>query len=122
MTMRSKRDCLAEIYAYQADFDRRHGWLWEPRNDEEFINNLLYLGIALAGEVGELCNQIKKVVRYLKSIGNVPAEMLTTLKEELVDIFVYVIKGASQLLKMDLIEEYFKKMKKNEERFRDFEK
>jgi NTP pyrophosphatase (non-canonical NTP hydrolase) len=37
-------------------------------------------------------------------------------KEELVDIFVYLIQAAIAL-KMDLAQEYYKKMKTNEERF-----
>lgn len=41
------------------------------------------------------------------------------MKEELVNIFIYVIKGA-ELFNMNLEEEYFKKMKLNEERFKEF--
>ncbi len=46
--------------------------------------------------------------------------MLEKLREELVDIFIYVIKGASQLFRMNLGEEYFRKMEKNKERFRKY--
>lgn len=112
---------LKQLYEYQAKFDKRHGWFWNVKNDEELLKHLQYLGIALAGEVGEFCNLIKKVSRSYSSLGKISSEKIDELKEELVDIFIYLIKGASQLFKIDLVDEYYKKMKKNEEKFQNFE-
>jgi NTP pyrophosphatase (non-canonical NTP hydrolase) len=42
------------------------------------------------------------------------------LKEEVIDIFIYTIKLADQILEVDVEKEYFKKMKMNEKRFEEF--
>lgn len=42
------------------------------------------------------------------------------LTEEISDVFIYLIKLVYQL-DFDLESEYFKKMKKNEERFKNYE-
>ncbi len=120
--VRNERYTLYEIVKYQADFDERHGWLWKINNEEDFINALQYLSIALSGEVGEFCNLVKKLVREFRSSGKIKPDMINKLKEELVDVFIYVIKGASQLFNMDIGEEYFKKMSINEVKFRRYEK
>jgi len=46
---------------------------------------------------------------------------LNSLYEELVDIFICVLKASEELFKRDLGKEYLEKMKKNEERFKEFE-
>jgi len=118
---KDKKSAFHEIYRYQAEFDKRHGWYWSIQNEKDFINYLQYLGIALSGEVGEFCNLVKKFVRGYRSTRKMKNDMMERLKEELIDVFIYVIKGASQLFKIDLEKEYFRKMKVNEERFRDYE-
>ncbi len=112
---------LKDLMEFQKEFDKRHGWDWSKAGKKERLENLNYLAIALAGEVGEFCNLVKKVTRKFKSKGELPSEEeWKEMKEELVDIFIYVIKGAAELFNMDLEEEYFRKMKLNEERFKEF--
>ena len=115
---------LKELYKYQIEFDRKHGWDWSNvEKKEEKLQCLLRLAIAMSGEVGEFCNKVKKIVRKLDGTrGKFSKEDWEGLKEELVDIFIYVLKGAAELFKMDLAEEYMKKMRKNVERFEEFEK
>jgi NTP pyrophosphatase (non-canonical NTP hydrolase) len=48
--------------------------------------NLPYLAICLAGEAGEFCNRLKKVLR---TGSEVSAEDRADLIEELTDVFVY---------------------------------
>ncbi len=61
--------CLKEIYKYQADFDSDHGWFWSIKSNSDFIAHLQYLGIALAGEVGEFCNLIKKLLGITNQVA-----------------------------------------------------
>lgn len=112
---------LKYLMEFQKEFDKRHGWDWSRVGEKESLEYLNYLAISLAGEVGEFCNLVKKVTRKFKSKGKLPSEKeWEELKEELVDIFIYVIKGAAELFNMNLEEEYFRKMKLNEERFKKF--
>lgn len=114
---------LKEIIKYQRNFDRKHGWDWSNSTGKEKIKHLQYGIIALTGEIGEFANIVKKILREYRSLGRLPTkEKIEMLKEELVDIFIYTIKIASQLLNMDLEKEYFKKMKINEEKFKKYEK
>jgi NTP pyrophosphatase (non-canonical NTP hydrolase) len=114
---------LKEIAEYQRNFDKKHGWDWSNSTDEEGIKHLQYGIIALTGEVGEFANIVKKILREFRSLGKLPGkEKIEMLKEELVDIFIYTIKIASQLLNMDLEKEYFKKMRINEEKFKKYKK
>ncbi|OYT25912.1 MAG: nucleotide pyrophosphohydrolase [Thermofilum sp. ex4484_82] len=113
---------LRKLARYQREFDRRHGWDWSNLRDHEKIEALNYLAVALAGEIGEFCNLVKKITRRFKSLGELPSEKeLDSLYEELVDIFIYVLKASEELFKKDLGKEYLEKMKKNEERFKEFE-
>ena len=55
-----------------------------------------------------------------KTIGEDPSkEMMNKLKEELTDCFIYLII-LSNILEMDIAEEYFKKTKVNEKRFQKY--
>jgi len=113
---------LSKLMEIQRDFDKRHGWDWSESDEKERIENLKYLSIALAGEVGEFCNLVKKIVRKFKSKGEYPSEEdWEKLKEEFVDIFIYILKGAAELFKMDLEQEYIRKKNLNEKRFKEFE-
>jgi len=77
--------------------------------------------LALVGEVGEFTNIVKKIKREHGSNGNFRHDLMPGLREELVDVFIYLLI-LSIALKMDLPKEYYDKMKKNEERFKGFEK
>ncbi len=112
---------LGEIARYQVEFDRKHGWDWSNLEGGERINALNYLAVALAGEVGEFCNIVKKITRKYRSLGEPPSgREIDELYGELVDVFIYIIKGSAEIFKKDLGEAYLKKMRENEERFKEF--
>ena len=113
---------LRELGKYQRDFDSRHGWDWSGLRGAERIEALNYLAVALAGEVGEFCNLVKKITRRFRSTGEMPGEdEMDSLYEELVDVLIYILKASEELFKKDLAEAYLEKMRKNEERFKEFE-
>jgi NTP pyrophosphatase (non-canonical NTP hydrolase) len=70
-----------------------------------------YWGCALAGEVGEACNLIKKMER-----DNL--EIKDNLKEELADIFIYT-ELLAQYFGIDLEKEILKKLEVIEKRRKD---
>ena len=61
---------LRKLARYQREFDRRHGWDWSNLRDHEKIEALNYLAVALAGEIGEFCNLVKKLRDDLSLLGN----------------------------------------------------
>ncbi|MEM5834304.1 MAG: MazG-like family protein [Candidatus Aenigmatarchaeota archaeon] len=112
---------LKEIAKFQRDFDRKHGWDWSKSLKEEKIKHLQYGTIALAGEVGEFANTVKKILREFNFSKEIPKKEYNKLKEEIIDVFVYFLKLADQLLNLDIEKEYLKKMMKNEKKFKKFE-
>lgn len=72
-----------------------------------------YLGICLAGEVGEVCNELKKFSRgdYTKD------ETARLIFAELADILIYLVMLA-QYFGISLEEAYKVKKEWNEQRFR----
>ena len=70
------RDCV--------EFDTRHGLshLHEPR-----MSNVAFFTLALAGEVGELANIVKKIWRDGEN-----AELWLKFDEEVVDIMIYLME------------------------------
>ncbi|MGC8812575.1 MAG: dUTP diphosphatase [Candidatus Aenigmatarchaeota archaeon] len=108
---------LNEIAKFQREFDKKHGWDWSKSSQEDKIKCLQYGTIALAGEVGEFANIVKKILREFNYSKEIPEKEYEKLKEEIIDIFVYFIKLADQILQLDIEKEYFKKMKVNEKRF-----
>jgi NTP pyrophosphatase (non-canonical NTP hydrolase) len=113
---------IKEIAKFQKGFDEKHGWDWSKSSQEEKIKHLQYGTIALAGEVGEFANTVKKILREFNFSKKIPKKEYEKLKEEVIDIFIYTIKLADQILEVDVEKEYFKKMKMNEKRFEKFKK
>lgn len=109
---------IKEIIELQKQFDSQHigKFNWHEQIDEEHLEMLNFLMIALTGEVGETANIIKKINRGDCSLQ----AQKENLEEEIVDIFIYVIKLVYQL-DMDIEQGYIKKMKKNKERFMKYE-
>jgi NTP pyrophosphatase (non-canonical NTP hydrolase) len=107
---------LKEIVKVQKDFDEQHFGKLEMTPER-----LLYLMTCLAGETGELANLVKKYyrdkVRNYRVTTDQGKDFQALMKEELTDVFIYVII-LSCLLDMDLEKEFFIKIKKNEERFK----
>jgi NTP pyrophosphatase (non-canonical NTP hydrolase) len=112
-------DSLRDIFTHQRRFDIERGWDWSaPRDEPERLRHLQHGTIALTGEVGEFANVLKKAVREHESMGTLPdGPVYTALREELSDVFIYVVKLALAL-EMDLEAEYYAKMKFNETKFR----
>jgi NTP pyrophosphatase (non-canonical NTP hydrolase) len=80
----------------------------------ETHKDLGFLVLALAGEVGELANIVKKVERGSLSIRN--AKVRHDIVMETTDVFVYLLNIAA-LLNIDLERTYHMKRAENEERF-----
>jgi NTP pyrophosphatase (non-canonical NTP hydrolase) len=103
-----------KIIELQALFDSEHkiNFNWNEKINEENLNILQFLTIALAGETGEFANIVKKIVRGDKTLN----ESKNALSSEMVDIFIYIIKLSYQL-NIDLEKSFLEKLKENEIRF-----
>jgi NTP pyrophosphatase (non-canonical NTP hydrolase) len=113
---------LDEIVKFHREFALSHGWKWEVNDEKELLERIKYIAIAITGEAGEFSNIVKKSLREKFPDGQLPdAEKMEKLKQEVVDIFIYVIL-ASLALKMDLQKEHDKKVEELRERFKRFEK
>jgi NTP pyrophosphatase (non-canonical NTP hydrolase) len=81
---------------------------WFPNQSRD----LPFLALCLAGEVGETCNEIKKIVRGTHT----DVEQLEKVKEEVTDTFIYLMNIVG-VLGFDLPLAYNKKRAINQERF-----
>jgi NTP pyrophosphatase (non-canonical NTP hydrolase) len=109
------------IMQFQKNFDASHGWAWDWSSDVgQNVQNLQKGVVALTGEVGEFANLVKKAGREHGAGNALPDDIVDKMREELVDMFIYLIKLAL-LLDMDLSDDYYKKMAFNAERFKRFE-
>lgn len=110
---------LEELTRLQEIFDSKHeGYFkWNSRITEENIELLEFLLVSLTGELGETANIVKKIARGDFSLDNKRSE----IQEEIADMFVYLLKLAYQL-DINLEEAYLRKLKKNQERFKHYEK
>ena len=83
---------------------------------EDLANNIPHHCLALAGEVGELCNLIKKLQR--KSLDINDETVQNDIAMEITDCFIYLCNLAA-LMGMDLGKAYDTKRFFNVERFSD---
>lgn len=95
--------------AIQALEDSRR---WFPKTSESISHTVL----ALAGEVGEVANIVKKLERGSIYMGD--AKVRTDLHMEVADVFTYLVVLAGQL-GIDLVRLYELKRMENERRFGD---
>ena len=85
---------------------------WFGTQDETDHHSLENIALCMVGEVGELCNFVKKLNR-----GDMATEeFLADMDEEAVDTFIYLLKYAA-LRDLDLFDGYLKKREKNAQRF-----
>ncbi len=114
---------LKDLQKFQKEFDLEHfPVFWKIRSKEDLLRRFEYLAIALAGEIGEFANLVKKIRRRFNNLKRFATKReIEKLKEEIVDIFIYVLI-ASNLFDMDLEKEYFKKMRINRRKFKEFRK
>jgi len=104
---------LKQIFEIQRKFDRKMGWNKYEKCDtpEDVLDFMQHFVMVMVEELGEISRVRKKFYRDKQSFD------VNSLKEELVDIFVYLMQGC-MALNMDLEKEYMKKMKLNENRFK----
>jgi len=109
---------ISDYIDYQKDFDEKHfsNFDWAQKISDDNLDVLSFLLISLLGEIGETSNILKKILRGDATLK----ELRSSLNEEVVDIFIYVLKLIYQL-DIDIEYEYFKKMRVNKERFSKYE-
>lgn len=111
---------IREIMDLQKEFDLQHQGkipFFEKISDEN-IHVLEHLLVCLIGEVGEVSNITKKIVRGDKELTLLT--MRQDIAEELADVFIYLIKICNQL-DVDLEKEFIRKLEINEKRFKHYE-
>ena len=110
---------MQELIELQKNFDGKHkgNFKWNSKITESNIEMLEFLLLSLTGEVGEVANIVKKIVRGDFKLD----EKRQDIQEELTDVFIYLLKLSYQL-DIDLEKAYVEKMKKNGERFLKYEK
>lgn len=110
---------LREIMDRQQEFDTKHKgkFEWSEKIGPENLQMLQFLILSVLGELGELANIVKKIERGDFTFS----EKESDISEEIVDIFIYTIKMCNQL-GIDLEDGFLKKLQKNWERFKGFEK
>ncbi len=115
---------LSELIEYQRRFDSRHGWGAVSNEPKDLVPLISKDLIGLIGEVGEFANLLKKIQLlepYPEELEREWVQGKQSMKEELIDAFIYFMRIAVHL-DIDLEACYQEKMVKNEERFKKFEK
>ncbi|MEM1890321.1 MAG: MazG nucleotide pyrophosphohydrolase domain-containing protein [Pyrobaculum sp.] len=110
---------LAKAVEIQLQFSKeKFPRFWNIESEVDKALRLEYLSNALAGEVGEFANLVKKVVRgVVYGVGDFDLERAKSkLAEELIDVFIYTLTIAG-LLEIDIEGEFIKKLEKNRKRF-----
>lgn len=109
---------LNQLAAKQIEMDERHGFPVEFASTKIKYEQLTKDLVGLFGEIGEFSNVLKKINIKLDHPGyaldTTSAEL--SLREELVDSMIYIIRIGA-ILEMDLEQEILKKMKFNEARY-----
>jgi NTP pyrophosphatase (non-canonical NTP hydrolase) len=90
---------------------RQDSLFWFPA----VANDLGFMALAYAGEVGEYCNLIKKIERG--SLSYKDASTRVALASELTDGFIYMLNNAA-LLNVDLEKSYEGVRARNARRFK----
>jgi NTP pyrophosphatase (non-canonical NTP hydrolase) len=110
---------LAKLVEIQTAFSReKFPTFWDIKTEQDLALRLEYLTNALAGEVGEVANLVKKVVRsVVYGRGDLRLDHVRQeLAEEIADVFTYLLTIAG-LLGLDLEKTYLQKLEKNRKRF-----
>ncbi|KPA17759.1 nucleotide pyrophosphohydrolase [Candidatus Magnetomorum sp. HK-1] len=114
---------LKELIKLQKKFDQKHNWI--PNSTKETIEYINKDLIGLFGEIGEFSNIVKKINLFHERNSNGKYNdkiqiLINSLKEEVVDSFIYLTRLVSYL-NIDLEKEYFEKLSKNELKYKEFE-
>lgn len=113
MSSNGRPRSLPDLQRFQREFDCSRGF--DPPHGGESLDGLEFAALAIAGEVGEVANLLKKV-RRARWRGEEASVDQRDLEAEVADIFAYVLK-LSNLAGIDLADAYQKKMRFNGERF-----
>ncbi len=105
---------INDMIELQRQFDavRETTFRWSEPIRDGSTAALSHNALALAGEVGELANLVKKLERGDFGFG----ELMASLPGELADILIYVLKIAYQS-DVDLERAFLSKVEQNRERF-----
>lgn len=108
---------IKKIKNIQKEFDNKYQGNIDFNEDidDSNIEPLEHLIVCMLGEFGEFSNIVKKIKRGDFSLS----EKNDELREEYIDMFIYMIKIANQL-NINIEDEYLLKMKKNEKKFERF--
>lgn len=108
---------LKELLAHVKNVEKKKFFDTESLTDAERKQYLHLLALSLSGEAGEFSNIVKKILREELSKGKAKSDKtIADLKEELIDIFAYVMLAAIYL-DVDLEKDFFEKMEKVDKRF-----
>jgi NTP pyrophosphatase (non-canonical NTP hydrolase) len=110
---------LQQLMELQAKFDAghesKHKWGVSVENASPEV--LEHSVVCLVGELGEFANTLKKVNRGDTSYQDARAN----LEEELTDVFIYLMQIANQM-GINLEDSYLRKLEKNRQRFKSYER
>jgi len=106
---------IVEFKKLQKEFDDKYIGPYE-----DLPEDLLFLSTALAGEVGEFANLVKKYFRLkskeLAVNGEEGRDYLAEMRKEIIDVFCYFLIIANQL-DLDIEEEFKDNLERNKSRF-----
>ena len=110
---------LKRMMQLQDDFDREHcGWFeWSASVTEESLGVLAFLLVAVSGEVGELANVVKRVLRGDESLAAAQPQ----IEDEVADVFIYLLKLCNQM-DINLERAFMTKLQRNKTRFKQYER
>lgn len=116
---------IQEIMEMQKEFDRKHGWNLKSADTKELLETINKDLIGLFGEIGEFANLIKKLnidleITSEKDLTEKLMKSNGALKEELIDIFIYLIRISTHM-NVNISDEYLRKLKFNEKKYKKYE-
>ncbi len=105
---------IEQLLSKQKQFDSQYSgnYNWGELIDDNNIQLLEHILVALVGEVGEVANIVKKISRGDLMLSDIRSE----LAEEITDVFIYTLKLIYQL-DIDIEKMYEDKQHKNSARF-----
>jgi|SRR5664280_2856273 NTP pyrophosphatase (non-canonical NTP hydrolase) len=115
---------LADLVAFQKNFDAQHGWDAQPQSTAEALTLLERDLVGLIGEIGEFANVLKKIrllERFPERMEREWHDRRPELSEEVVDTLIYLVRIAGHLT-LDLERSYTEKMQRNASKFHDFKR
>ena len=108
-----------EIIKKQIEMDERHGFPVYFNSEIEKYRQLTKDLVGLFGEIGEFANIVKKVNIKLDRVDEYSFDVTraeSSLKEELADSLIYIIRIAA-ILGIDLQQQVLEKIQQNESRY-----